>query len=39
MRQAMSEHIADEALRASLDPSLSDLADHMRNRDENETDP
>lgn len=32
MRQAMSENIPDEALRASLDSALSDLADHMRNQ-------
>lgn len=32
MRQAMSELITDENLRASLDKSLNDLAHHMRNR-------
>jgi hemoglobin len=34
MRQAMAEVIDDEALRASLDKSFSDLAYHMRNRDD-----
>jgi hemoglobin len=34
MREAMAEVIADEALRASLDKSFSDLAYHMRNRDD-----
>lgn len=34
MRTAMAEVIADEALRASLDKSLNDLAYHMRNRDD-----
>lgn len=32
MRQAMAETIDDEALRAGLDRSLTDLAEHMRNR-------
>ncbi|OHC66652.1 MAG: globin [Rhodocyclales bacterium RIFCSPLOWO2_02_FULL_63_24] len=31
MRQAMTEVITDEALRAALDKSLDDLARHMRN--------
>ena len=34
MRQAMAETIADEALRRGLDKALSDLALHMRNRDD-----
>jgi hemoglobin len=34
MREAMAEVIADEALRAALDKSLSDLAYHMRNRND-----
>jgi hemoglobin len=34
MREAMAEVIADEALRVSLDKSFSDLAYHMRNRDD-----
>ena len=33
MRQAMSEYITDEELRRTLDKALSDLADHMRNKD------
>jgi hemoglobin len=32
MRQALSELIADEALRDALEKSLKDLALHMRNR-------
>lgn len=32
MRQAMSECIADEGLRAKLDKALNDLALHMRNQ-------
>jgi hemoglobin len=32
MRQAMAEHIADEALRARLDKALTDLAEFMRNQ-------
>lgn len=32
MRQAMAEVVTDEALRASLDKSLTELAYHMRNR-------
>lgn len=32
MRQAMSEVIADDELRASLDKALTDLAFHIRNR-------
>lgn len=35
MRQAMAEVIEDDALRASLDKALNDLARFMRNRDEN----
>jgi hemoglobin len=35
MRQAMSEVIDDDALRASLDKALNDLAYFMRNRDAN----
>ncbi|MBP6636685.1 MAG: group II truncated hemoglobin [Sulfuritalea sp.] len=35
MRQAMAEVIEDDALRASLDKALNDLALFMRNRDEN----
>ncbi len=34
MRQAMSEQIADAALRDQLDRKLADLADFMRNRAE-----
>jgi len=34
MRQAMTETIADEALRAALDKALNDLAFHMRNRND-----
>ena len=34
MRQAMAEVIADDALRATLDKSLDDLAQHMRNRND-----
>ncbi|MCX7166776.1 MAG: group II truncated hemoglobin [Rhodocyclales bacterium] len=34
MRQAMSEVIDEEALRAALDKSLNDLAYHMRNRND-----
>lgn len=34
MRDAMRDVIADEALRAALDKSLNDLAQHMRNRDD-----
>lgn len=34
MRQAMSEVINEEALRAALDKSLNDLAYHMRNRND-----
>ena len=34
MRQAMTEVITDEALRAALDKSLDDLARHMRNRND-----
>ncbi len=32
MRLALAEVVADEALRASLDKSLTELADHIRNR-------
>lgn len=32
MRLAMAEVIEDESLRASLDKALTDLADHIRNR-------
>lgn len=32
MRQAMAETIVDEVLRAGLDKSLTDLAEHMKNR-------
>ena len=32
MREAMQECIADDALRASLDKALTDLALHMRNK-------
>jgi hemoglobin len=35
MRHAMAEVIEDDALRASLDKALNDLALFMRNRDEN----
>lgn len=34
MRAAMAETIADEALRAGLDKSLTELACHVRNRDD-----
>lgn len=34
MREAMTECITDEALRARLDKALTDLADFMRNRAE-----
>ena len=34
MRQAMAEVIEDEALRASLDKALNDLAHFMRNRED-----
>lgn len=34
MRQALAEHVADEALRAKLLTAFSSLADHMRNRAE-----
>lgn len=34
MRQAMAEQISDEALRARLDQALTELALHMRNRDD-----
>ena len=34
MRQAMAEVIADEDLRAALDKSLDNLAQHMRNRND-----
>ena len=34
MRQAMAETIADEDLRKGLDKALSDLALHMRNRND-----
>jgi hemoglobin len=34
MRTAMAEVIDDEALRTDLDKSLSDLAQHMRNRND-----
>ena len=34
MRQAMTEVIDDEALRAGLDQELNDLAHHMRNRND-----
>ena len=34
MRQAMAEVIADDALRASLDKALNDLAYFMRNRED-----
>lgn len=32
MREAMAEHVADEALRRRLDKALTDLAAHMHNR-------
>jgi hemoglobin len=32
MRQAMAEVIEDEGLRASLDKALTELAEHIRNR-------
>jgi len=32
MRQAMAEHITDEALRGRLEKALTDLAEHMRNQ-------
>jgi hemoglobin len=34
MRQAMDEVITDESLRTALDKSFSDLAYHMRNRND-----
>ena len=34
MREAMAETIADEGLRKGLDKALSDLALHMRNRND-----
>jgi hemoglobin len=34
MRQAMAENIADDELRARLDKALTDLALHMRNRND-----
>lgn len=33
MRQALAEHVSDEALRARLDQALTELALHMRNRE------
>lgn len=36
MRQAMAEQIHDEALRARLDQALTELALHMRNRNDTE---
>ena len=34
MRQAMADALPDERLRAALDKALTDLAEHMRNRED-----